>query len=426
MVQTDGLVYLRMTSLSESELVMDTILFIETAKSGSSREAIKAAERLGYLTVLLTERKNYLMQRSEFPDVSQMILLEKITKDLIRREIIQLQQQGKIIKAIVGLVDPFVSIAAQLSNELCQSNISVEALKKMEDKTETRKTLKENETTPKFEVFRPTDLWKLHIRNNFHFPLIVKSPVSNGSKDVYLVKSKFELKKAMENIIHLYPSHNILLEEYLDGPQYLVEVLVYKGIVNIVAIIKQEITPQKKFIVTGYEILLNFEEDLYKKLCNAAKSIIRNLGVKNAACHFEFRYVNGSVKLVEINPRISGGAMNRMIEEAFGTNLVEEVIKLYLGYEPYLKRKYEKHIYTHYITIDDFGNLLTVTGKNKAANQPGVKEVYIKPRKGAMINPPISMGHRYGYVIASGGSPDEAKTNAINAASNIKFCVEPI
>ena len=52
---------------------METIVFIETTKSGSSREAIKAAERLGFLTVLLTERNSFMKQRKEFPDVSQMI-----------------------------------------------------------------------------------------------------------------------------------------------------------------------------------------------------------------------------------------------------------------------------------------------------------------------------------------------------------------
>ena len=75
-------------------------------------------------------------------------------------------------------------------------------------------------------------------------------------------------------------------------------------------------------------------------------------------------------------------------------------LNLYLGFEPNLIRKFEKPIYTHYITIGSCGYLLKVIGKNKAAAQPGVKEVFIKPRKGAIMMPPISMGHRYGYVIA--------------------------
>lgn len=40
---------------------MDTIVFIETNKSGSSREAIKAAEKLNFFTVLLTKKQNLLM-----------------------------------------------------------------------------------------------------------------------------------------------------------------------------------------------------------------------------------------------------------------------------------------------------------------------------------------------------------------------------
>ena len=106
--------------LLEVKWKMESILFIETTKSGSGREAIKAAARLGYTTVLLTERKNFIKQRNEFADVSQMIHLEELTEDLIRTEISQLQQQGNIIKAIISFVDPFVSIAAQLSNEFCQ------------------------------------------------------------------------------------------------------------------------------------------------------------------------------------------------------------------------------------------------------------------------------------------------------------------
>ena len=40
---------------------MDTIVFIETNKSGSSREAIKAAEKLNFFTVLLTKKQNLLL-----------------------------------------------------------------------------------------------------------------------------------------------------------------------------------------------------------------------------------------------------------------------------------------------------------------------------------------------------------------------------
>ncbi|WP_349773565.1 ATP-grasp domain-containing protein [Rummeliibacillus stabekisii] len=402
------------------------MIFIETTKNGSSREAVKTAARLGFYTVLFTEKEKLLEQRKEFPDIMQMVHFNKMTEDLIRQQIIELQEQGKIIKTIISFVDPFVSLAAQLSNELCKSNISVEALKIMEDKTETRRALKENATTPIFEVFQPVDNISTFIKKEHKFPLIVKSPMSKASKDVYLVKNRYELRKIMKKFLRIYPDQQILLEEYLDGPQYLVEVLVHKGKINIVAVFKQEITKELKFIVTGYAVQLNVNDDLYKKLSSTVESIMNDLKVANAACHLEIRNVNGNWKLIEINPRISGGAMNRMIEEAFGINLVEETIKLYLGDEPNVDRKHEKHLYTHYITINSVGRLLKVTGKKRAANEPGVREVYIKSRKKAVIRPPISMGHRYGYVMATGETLDEAKENALNAFKKIKFYIEPL
>ena len=62
-----------------------------------------------------------------------------------------------------------------------------------------------------------------------------------------------------------------------------------------------------------------------------------------------------------------------------------------------------------------------VTGKGRARKSPGVIEVYVKPRKGTKLIPPLSMGHRYAYVIATGASMEEAKKFAKNAANEIKF-----
>ncbi|GMA51756.1 hypothetical protein GCM10025857_31130 [Alicyclobacillus contaminans] len=49
---------------------METIVFIGSNKSGSSQEGIQAAERLGYYTVLLTNRKTFLEKRYTGPRVN--------------------------------------------------------------------------------------------------------------------------------------------------------------------------------------------------------------------------------------------------------------------------------------------------------------------------------------------------------------------
>ena len=45
----------------------------------------------------------------------------------------------------------------------------------------------------------------------------------------------------------------------------------------------------------------------------------------------------------------------------------------------------------------------------------------MKPRIGTKLTPPLSMGHRYAYVIAAGAIMEEAKILAKSAANKITF-----
>lgn len=404
---------------------METIVFIETGKFGSSREAIKAAERLGFFTVLFTNKEKFIQQRTEFPDVHQMILVNLSDNGKIKKHIRNLQKQGKKIKGIMSFVHPFIHTAAALAEEFCPSDVSVDSISKMENKVITRELLKDLPVSPHYAIYTSDDPLEYFVRKQEgYLPLIVKSPKSAGSKDVLLINSKGELRPAMEDL--LKKNEQILLEEYLDGPQYLMEVLVHNGNVHIIAIIKQEITFFQRFIVTGYSLIIDIDRETYNQIFETVSSIIEAFQMRNGACHLEMRFVKGKWKLVEINPRISGGAMNRIIEIGYGINLVEETIQLMLGNEPCLSKKHQKYVYAQYLTVDAKGKLVKVTGKNQISQYPGVEEVYIKPRKGQIVRPPISMGDRVGYILASSDVKKEAKYIAKNAVSDLRFYLEPI
>ncbi|MGZ4163324.1 MAG: ATP-grasp domain-containing protein, partial [Tumebacillaceae bacterium] len=117
---------------------MRTIVFIDTNKSGSSREAIQAAENLGYFTVVLTDRESLLRNRTEFPDVHQMLYVEIDDPDAIRKQLRTIEKQGRTIEAILSFVDPYVSTATLLADEWGVNRFSTKAVQKMEDKVLTR------------------------------------------------------------------------------------------------------------------------------------------------------------------------------------------------------------------------------------------------------------------------------------------------
>jgi biotin carboxylase len=400
---------------------MRTIIFIGSSKSGSSREAIRAAERLGFYTVLFTKRKLDLEQRTEFPDVHELISIQLDDMTTMREKIKYLKKQGKIIEAIISFVDGHVYRAAILSEEFCNRSVSTEAILKMEDKIQTRNVLQNTPFNIKYAIYKGEPLSSFIEKHDLTFPIIIKSPYSAGSKDVLKAECESQLKTYVNKLTQKYPTVPILFEEYIDGPQYLVETLIYNNEINIVAIIEQEILKEPRFIVSGYSLLAKVDENLYKNISNTVISIIKNLGIKNGPCHLELRLHRNQWKLIEANPRISGGAMNRMIEVAYGINLAEQIIKIAVGEEPSLQKKHEKFVFAQYITLDSSGRLQQVTGKNRALRHEGVNEVFIKPKKETYLHPPLSMGHRYAYVIASAFTKEEAKKIAKAAAKEINF-----
>ncbi len=401
---------------------MRTIVFIGIQKAGSSREAVRTAERLGYFNVVFTDRAGYVVQRNEFPDVHEMIYVNLNDKNMMREKIAILQKQGKIIEAIVSFVDPLVHTAALLCEEFCNKKLPTESIFKMGNKIETRAALKSTEFNMKHAVFNEADdLASFMEDHHLTYPVIVKSPASTGSKAVLKADNESQLEKNIKLLMEKYPEEPVLFEEYIDGPQYLVEVFVHAGQIHIVAIIEQEITQKQRFIVTGYSLLAKVPEQLYNEIYDAVRQIISILHFDNGSCHLELRRQNGQWKLIEINPRISGGAMNKMIEIAYGINFVEQIIKGWIGEEHNLEKKHERFVFAQYITLTAKGRLLKVTGKKKALKHEGVYDVFISPRKGAYLQPPLSMGHRYAYVLAIGSTIEEARAIAKAAAKEIKF-----
>ncbi|MET0960472.1 MAG: ATP-grasp domain-containing protein [Psychrobacillus psychrotolerans] len=401
---------------------LKAIIFISTNKSGSSREAIKAAEKLGYYTILFTNNEKQLQQRKEYIEVHKMISVNTNNLEEMREEISKLLLKGIDIKTIVSFIDPYVHVASILCDEFCHNYNSSIAIKIMEDKEETRKFLKDKAYTPKFLSINPSDVVSTKsLIEQLNLPIIVKSPKSTGSKDVLLARGKAQLEKYIQILRSKNPEETIMVEEYIEGEQCLVEAVIYNKRAHIVGIIEQEITKGKRFIITGYGVLLDVPDNFKKELEDVLHSIITAFEIENGALHLEIRLSKNGWKLIEINPRISGGAMNKMIQAAYGFSLVEETLKIFVGEQPNLTPKHKQHVFTKYIISNQKGILEKVTGKGRASKSPGVVEVYIKPKKGTLIVPPLSMGHRYAYVIATGSSLVEAKTNANTAAAEIEF-----
>ncbi|MGM0750713.1 MAG: ATP-grasp domain-containing protein [Bacillota bacterium] len=405
---------------------MNTIVFIGSHKSGTSREALKVSKEMGYVTVLITDRSNLISQKDEFPEVDEMLYMENLlNKGELLNILHSLQQLGHHLSACLSFIDPFVSYASRISTELGLFPASVEALSIMENKANVRKHLHHLPSSLSYSMLAMNEsMSDFNLGQRDVWPLIIKPSKSNGSKNIMLAKTLRELSEGINLLRRKHPDMNLMIEEFVNGPQYLMEVLVYKQEVNIIAVVEQEVG--SNFIITGYAYPAKLDPQEFQSLHNSILEIVECIGLENGSCHLEMRKAKGGWKLIEMNPRMSGAAMNRLIKEGTGINLVREIIKVNLGLPPKTSPAFTKPVYAKYVTVNSAGRLLKVTGRNRASSHDGVKYVYVKPKKGSVLVPPKSMGNRYACVIAAADSIKAAKEIAIKAAKELRFFLEPL
>lgn len=401
--------------------MMKSLVFIGTYKFGTSKEALTIAKEMGYAVILFTDKHSHL----DFLEVDQVIFIDNLLNEQhVMNEILVLQKIGKQICACVSFIDPYVSYAARLSKLLGLKVVSLKPLSLMENKITLRETLKHLPITPAYWIIHPEDsLQKLKCIS--HLPLIIKAPVSNGSKDVLMVKTPTKLTNAIRYLRDKYPNNSLLIEEFLEGSQYLVELVIQNDELKFMEVMEQDVIYNGKFIVSAYKYPAILEENLYKTLISHTSAIMGEIGFSNGSCHMEMKLVQNEWMLIEINPRMSGGVMNQIIEEGTGINLLKEILNTYLGEEPEFIKTRNQYVNARYLTIQSRGKLLKVKGKERALEHDGVKYVYIKPVAGAVLKKPHSMGDRYACIIAVSESEGQAEEIALCAAKEIKFYLEP-
>ena len=155
------------------------------------------------------------------------------------------------------------------------------------------------------------------------FPLLVKPRVSRGSKNIYKVNTKKELGLLLS---FLESNQNIskemvLIQEYLPGDEYTIDSL-FDLDGNFVLCV-----PRKRSYTYGgiSAIGETIHDNRFEKIVKKIGEVIKFNGPVNIQVKED---VNGVLKLMEINPRLSGGLP---ITYKSGINLPDLSYKLFSG-----------------------------------------------------------------------------------------------
>lgn len=142
------------------------------------------------------------------------------------------------------------------------------------------------------------------------YPVIVKPTDRSGSRGIYLLESSNGLLDAIANSVRDSFEKKALIEEYVEGQEYSVEYISYKGKHSFIALTQKYTTGAPNFIETGHLEPAQVLGDTLSRIKSVVEHALNSLGVKNSASHSEIKISDdGSIRIIEIGARMGGTAL---------------------------------------------------------------------------------------------------------------------
>jgi biotin carboxylase len=261
------------------------------------------------------------------------------------------------------------------------------------------------------------------------WPLIVKPSRNSGSRGVTRLGRQDgpdRLVAAFHHAVSESRDASAVIEEFVEGPEFSVEILAWDGVPHVLAVTDKETTGAPHFVETGHCQPTRQPAAARRAIEDAAVRGVRALGIDWAAAHAEVKLSAAGPFLVEIGARLGGDFITtELVPRSTGIDMVEGAINLALGHVPDLSPRHEPRAAAIRYCRHRPGEVQAIEGVDKARGMPGVKIVEVYFEVGQVVGEVTSSLSRAGHVIAEGRSADEAVANAEAARDAIVIRTSP-
>uniref|UniRef100_M4BST9 ATP-grasp domain-containing protein n=1 Tax=Hyaloperonospora arabidopsidis (strain Emoy2) TaxID=559515 RepID=M4BST9_HYAAE len=246
------------------------------------------------------------------------------------------------------------------------------------------------------------------------FQVIVKPVESAGSDDVMLCCSMDEVRTAFGNIqgkINGLGLENqaTLVQEYLDGIEYVVDTVSRHGVTKVVALWEYDKRAVNDAPFVYYGVLLRAAPDgsVLAKVVDYVLKVVDALEIVHGPAHAEVKVVKGGEPcLVEIGSRCHGGSGSYLpiVTPCLGYNHVDAALDSYLDAKafedlPDRPKKLKSHGCEAMLVSYETGKLVGYPGKEELDNLPSAVSTVWYTHIGQQLEPTIDMFTTPGSVI---------------------------
>jgi biotin carboxylase len=245
------------------------------------------------------------------------------------------------------------------------------------------------------------------------FPVVVK-PVDNmGARGCRRVDSPEFLSAALDDAIRYSRNGYVIVEEYMQGPEFSLEALVFDGEIHMTGIADRHIFFPPYFIEMGHTIPSGFSADVTDGLVDVFCQGIRALGLSWGVAKGDIKLTPDGPMIGEIAGRLSGGYMSGWtFPYSSGIELTGAALDLATGARPENLAPVRNWTSAERAWISIPGRIASVSGYESARAVPFVRDVFPRAKAGDQVNFPLNNVEKCGNCLAL--APD--RNQAIQAA----------
>lgn len=298
---------------------------------------IKKAREMGY----------FVVAADDDPEAPGMALADKaiVPGGLMDEDkIVAIAMEERVDGVIHPCSEVAMNVMGRINDELHLSGISKEIAIRATNKHLMREAFEQyGAPSPKSILTKDEeDAWNMFC-NEFDTNAILKPSRNSGSRGI----AKVEKGITKEKFVNLYQraldesrDHQVLIEQFIEGPEFSVEVIVWRGEPHVLAVTDKKTTEAPYFVELGHNQPSVFSEDIQQKLKDGAIAGCKALGLTNCAAHCELKIQNGEAYLMEIGARMGGDFISTELTHlSTGIDMVAATIDVVLGIEPDLTPK---------------------------------------------------------------------------------------
>jgi biotin carboxylase len=281
--------------------------------------------------------------------------------------------------------------------------------------------------SPAFVVL--TEIPKGNFTLPFAYPAVVK-PVDNmGGRGCRRVDSPADLEAALPEALKFSRSGRVIVEEYMDGPEFSVDALIYRGQITICGLADRHIYFPPYFLEMGHTMPTAFGEAETTALLKVFTDGARALGLLGehaaGAAKGDLKLSSRGPMIGEIAARLSGGYMSGWtFPYASGVELTRAAILVALGRSPDGLEPRRSWTSAERAFISIPGTVRSLHFINEAASAPHVKDLFLRAEAGGRVRFPENNVSKCGNIITAASDRETAVTAAESAARQVLIRLE--